>query len=374
MLRSFRAWALCIAALCAFAPHAAASGSPTATVLITHPRASVLRHYVALVRHHLVTVPNVQFVGVYHASETEDYHDALAYLAHEHITWITLHPLHCPLSEDDVFRNNGCRDEFQRLFEGSQGIIFNGGPDIPPSLYGKPTLLGAQVDAPKRSTFEVSFLVNLLGSPKAPDVVPLLNQRPTYPVLGICMGMQSLNVADGGTLIQDIPSELYGIHTVEAGLQSDPTTWHRTFIHDDPALAGMAPGVFHPIRVSSNAPAPLHTRPDFFPQVLSIHHQAVATVGPDYVVYATSVDGKVIEAMGHKRYANVLGVQYHPERAPLWDPEAVESTNPYDVSPNGPNIAFSTMAHDPASRSYMAAIWSWLSAAIQRTPAAASHT
>lgn len=373
MFGRLRAWAFCVAALCTLAAPGAAHAGPSTTLIITHPRASVLRHYVALVKQHLLTVNNLQIVGVYHASETEDYRDAAAYLAHEHIKWITLHAVHCALSDADVFRNNTCRSEFQHLFETSQGMIFNGGPDIPPALYGQPTLLSAQVESPQRSTFEVSFLVNLLGSPKAPDVVPLLNQRSSYPILGICMGMQSLNVADGGTLVQDIPSALYGIHTVEEGLRSDPSTWHRSYINHDPALVGMAPGVFHPIRVSANAPPPLHSdHPDFFPQVLSIHHQAVGTVGVDYTVWATSVDGKVVEAIGNRHYTNVIGVQYHPERAPLWDPAAVESHDPYEVSTNGPNIAYSTLAHDPASRAFMAGVWTWLSNVVQH--ATAAHT
>ena len=368
-----RAWALRLAVLSTFATSLSAAASPPVTLLITHPRASVLRHYVTLVRQHVMNVPNLQVVGIYHEAETEDYQNARNYLTKEHITWISLHPVHCPLTDDDVFRNNGCRDEFEQLFEHSQGIVFNGGADIPPALYLEPTRLLSRVDTPKRSNFEISLLVNLLGSPRAPGITPLLKQRPNYPVLGICMGMQSLNVADGGSLVQDIPSEIYGISTMEEGLKTDPSTWHESFIATDPALYGMAPAVFHPIRVSVNAPKALYAPRDSYPQVLSIHHQAVKRLGVDYVVYATSVDGKIVEAIGNKKFSNVLGVQFHPERATLWDAEALESTNPYAVSTNGPNMAYSTLEHDPASRSFMAGIWAWLSSAVQHVSSAA-HT
>ncbi|HET6344502.1 MAG TPA: hypothetical protein VFH51_06195, partial [Myxococcota bacterium] len=105
----------------------AAAPQPT-TLLITHPRASVLKHYVTMVRQHVLDVPNLRIVGIYHESETEDYRDAAAYLQAESIDWIRIEPVHCALDANDVFRDNACRPTFQKLIKESHGIVFNGGP------------------------------------------------------------------------------------------------------------------------------------------------------------------------------------------------------------------------------------------------------
>ncbi|MEA3461924.1 MAG: gamma-glutamyl-gamma-aminobutyrate hydrolase family protein, partial [Bacteroidota bacterium] len=56
------------------------------------------------------------------------------------------------------------------------------------------------------------------------------------------------------------------------------------------------------------------------PLVLSSHHQAIEKLGSGWKVAATSMDGKIIEAIQHDRYPHVLGVQFHPEKPGLFDP------------------------------------------------------
>ena len=60
----------------------------------------------------------------------------------------------------------------------------------------------------------------------------------------------------------------------------------------------------------------------FNPLVASSHHQAVKNLGKDMLVAATSMDGKVIETLLHKKYPNVIGTQFHPEFYTLHDPDS----------------------------------------------------
>jgi putative glutamine amidotransferase len=350
----------------------AAAAQPT-TLLITHPRASVLRNYVMLVRQHVLAVDHLKIVGVYHEAETEDYRDALHYLAAEHIDWITLHQVKCPLAADDVYKNNACRPAFDKLIADSAAIIFNGGPDIPPSLYGESTLLTTVVETPRRHIFEVALSVALMGSSRAPDVHPILAKRPDYPVLGICVGMQTLNVAAGGTLIQDIPTQLYGEHSVEEALHASPATWHRNHSHELNPDKGVSLGVMHPVHLTASAPAFLRSLirndgPE--PQVLSIHHQAVDALGAGFIVYGTSDDGKIVELMGRHDFPNVLGLQFHPERSALWD-----KTEEQLICPKAPtyNFAYGTLEKDPTSRAFNEAVWQWLAQHMVHTAGNAAH-
>ena len=347
------------------AAQAAAPANAT-TILLTHPRESVLRSYVTLVRQHVLNLPNLHLVGIYHISETENYEDAREFLKREHIDWITLQPVKCPLKNADVFTNTTCRDEFRALVEGSQGIIFNGGPDIPPTLYGRPTLLTTVIETPHRHVFEISFLANLLGTPRNRGMPPLLAQHPNYPVFSICVGMQSMNVAAGGTLVQDIPSELYGVHTVEEAENANPNAWHRNHFNELDPEPGVNAGVFHPVRVTDNAPASVRRlAPHTNPQVLSIHHQAIDRLSEDFVVTATSLDGRVIEGIRHKIFAHVLGWQFHPEKSALYD--AAEIAHHQD-SDTERNFAYDAMSQNPESRAFNVGLWQMFSEFVQGYP------
>lgn len=362
-----------LAAAVMLAPLAVQAAGQPNVLLITHPRASVLRNYVMLVRQHVLSVENLQIIGIYHTSETEDYKDALDYIAAEHLDWIKLHEVKCKLAATDVFAPNACRDSFDKLIKHSSGIIFNGGPDIPPSLYGESQLLTTVVETPRRHIFEVALSVALLGSSRAPAVHPILASRPDYPVLGICVGMQTLNVGAGGTLIQDIPTQLYGERSVEEALGASPATWHRNHSHELSPDKGVSLGVMHPVHLTADAPSFLRlpakaSRTE--PQVLSIHHQAVDTVGAGFVVWGTSDDGKIVEVIGRHDFPNVLGIQFHPERSALWD-----KTEEQLISPKSGayNFAYGTLEHDPTSRAFNEAVWQWLARKVVHASESASH-
>lgn len=321
---------------------------------------NVLRNYVTLVRQNVLKVPNLRIVGVYHELETEDYAAAHAYLVAEKIDWITLYPIHCTVTADTVYSANDCREAIEPFLQDAQAMIFNGGDDIPPYLYGQATLLTTQVEAPQRHAFETTVLVHMMGSTRAPEVVPLMAKHADFTVLGICVGMQTLNVAAGGTLIQDIPSQLYHQQSVETALGASPATWHRNHAHERGTAPNIALGVMHPIHLAPGAP------PFMFgagkqalgePLVLSIHHQAVDKLGAGYVVYATSDDGKVIEAIGRHDFPNVLGLQFHPERSAMWKASEVQQLSTVSTQHN---FVWDALAHDPYSKALNEGVWAWL--------------
>jgi len=95
------------------------------------------------------------------------------------------------------------------------------------------------------------------------------------------------------------------------------------------------------------------------PQVLSAHHQAVEALGAGLRVVARSMDGKVIEAVEHERFAHVLGVQFHPDYLALWDAEAPFAERRGDAVKN---IAEKRMREDPTSDTFTRRIWELFSA------------
>jgi putative glutamine amidotransferase len=123
----------------------------------------------------------------------------------------------------------------------------------------------------------------------------------------------------------------------------------------------------HVIRLTPKAPAFFHGAigsDTVEPQVLSIHHQAVDTLAPGYTVFATSDDGKIIEAMGRLDFPNVIGVQFHPEFAALWDAKETFQQRPGPTTEH--NFAHSALGRDPRSRVFNLAVWLWLGHAMHQ--------
>jgi putative glutamine amidotransferase len=160
------------------------------------------------------------------------------------------------------------------------GLLLTGGADIDPALYDAEPHPSTEADA-ARDAFEIP----LTREAMARDV----------PLFAICRGVQVLNVAAGGTLIQDLPSEAPSeiAHSVEHPKDA------RT--HDVRVTAGSrlasAMGAGAPIDVCA---------------VNSRHHQAVARIAPSFVASAVSGDG-IVEAIERPEASFCLGVQWHPE-------------------------------------------------------------
>ncbi len=240
---------------------------------------------------------------------------------------------------------------FRRVFEESDGLLLPGGDDIQPSLYGGEQHLSTEVVHPWRHRVEISLLVHLFLGGKHRR--PWMQERPDYPVLGVCLGCQTLNVALGGTLCQDIPSSIYGCTTVQQVLDLDPDARHKNYAARlYPGVSGLEAGTLHRIRLEEGWPEgmrfPLHASP----LVLSIHHQCVDELAPGLRPVAHSVDGRIIEAFRHEEYSYVLGLQFHPEKRRLWSPNYGLKYTPADTR----NVA-STFLSDRLSVAFNEAVW-----------------
>lgn len=164
------------------------------------------------------------------------------------------------------------------LLDGVAGVVLSGGADLDPALFGgtpHPEL--GSVD-PQRDAFELALYAAA--------------RERGLPILGICRGIQTIAVAEGGTLHQHLPALAGANQHDQKSLDGHP--FHRIRIEPDSALADAFGG--EEARVNS------------------YHHQAVDRVPPTLATVATSEDG-VVEAVEGRSGAFLLGVQWHPEMA-----------------------------------------------------------
>jgi len=170
------------------------------------------------------------------------------------------------------------REIMRRYLDAIDGLIVTGsGIDIPAEMYGHDRHPKAGRLVPPKSFFEVDLL-------KAAG-------KAGVPFLGICNGMQAMNVAYGGTLFQDLPSEKGVEHAIDEPTKPchDVTIEPGTKLH---ALVGK-----------------------MICDVNSSHHQAVRDVGAGLTVSARAGDGTV-EGIEDTSQPFALGVQWHPELIP----------------------------------------------------------
>jgi putative glutamine amidotransferase len=167
---------------------------------------------------------------------------------------------------------------------GVDGLMLTGGNDVAPSRYGEAPHATVDEAEPGRDEFEIA----LIGAARGRNL----------PILAICRGVQVLNVACGGTLVQDIPSQIAGALT-----HSLPSPQHQPF-----ALA-------HEVWVDKDSLLAKLMRERLVDEALEVnsrHHQAVKDVAGGFVASATAPDG-VIEAIEDPKARFCLGVQWHPE-------------------------------------------------------------
>jgi len=285
-------------------------------ILLIDPSPADLEGMIKKIQQRIITVDRPVLVAVYH-EETERNRQGIARMLEsiERPPLVEVEAVAGALTADNLFQKNACSDAFYRLFKNSEAAIFFGGDDIPPVAYGRKTSLLTDISTPMRHYFELSFLFHLLGGGQNSDFKPFMEEKPEFVVYGFCLGMQTINAAAGGSLYQDIPSEVYGLRYVEEVLAQESAARHRNYHRQLAPRADLFWCHLHPIRFIADGwfIQKMKRAAQEQPLVCSSHHQAVHELGKDLVVAAASLDGRVVEAIAHARYPNVLGVQFHPE-------------------------------------------------------------
>jgi putative glutamine amidotransferase len=159
------------------------------------------------------------------------------------------------------------------------GLVVSGGAfDVPPELYGETPRAGMGATKPERTSFELAVLKGALAR--------------KLPTLGVCGGMQLINVAYGGSLVQDIKLEL-----PEAGSHQQN--------HD-------RAHPLHPVEIREGSLLAECVGKGQL-MVNSTHHQAIKAIGTGLAASAVAPDG-IVEGLEAKDAPFVLGVQWHPEQ------------------------------------------------------------
>jgi len=183
-------------------------------------------------------------------------------------------PVILPPIDDDALR----AEYVQKL----DGLVLTGGADVPPSAYGEKPHPATRVMPEARWRCESKLIDAWLKTGK--------------PVLGICLGLQMTNVVRGGSLVQDLPSEVGGkvVHgNPSPKKDNDNPITHRVTLAPDSRLRE----IFGEETIT----------------VVSSHHQAAKRVGRGLRVAARS-DDEVIEALELSEHPWAVFVQWHPER------------------------------------------------------------
>jgi putative glutamine amidotransferase len=173
-------------------------------------------------------------------------------------------------------------DPLPAALEGCDGLMLTGGPDVDPREYGEPDRHPTVDIDPVRDRYELA----------------LARQALTHdmPVLAICRGAQVLNVAWGGTLVQDVPSALSG------ALDHQHREPKDALVHDVTIEPRTALWSFLSPRLSARHTIAVNSR----------HHQSIRTLAPGFVVSAVAPDG-VVEAIEKPDAPFCVAVQWHPE-------------------------------------------------------------
>jgi len=288
-------------------------------VLLTHPTVNNIETINYLLTNRILKLPEVEFVGVYSLAEGYDYNKSVALIKKPEMNRFHLQKLDGVMSLTQIYAQNEWTKTFESLFDNSVGIFFFGGPDIQPEIYKQKNLYSVVTD-PNRHLFELSFLFHLLGGYQNEEFVPFLKEKPEYFVTGFCLGLQSINVATGGTLTQDIPAQTYEKMNAEETLKLKKDQLHRNYWQETTKDSLLMTDNFHRIEYTANPffPERVKAAKNLKPLVLSAHHQSIDDLGKNIIVTATSLDEKVIEGIQHRLYENVFAVQFHPEALVLF--------------------------------------------------------
>jgi len=205
-------------------------------------------------------------IGIAACRKLEDYRQSIMHVGGD------VHILDVPMKPAEVA-------------EQIDGLLLTGGGDLAPARYGEaphPTVV--DVD-PIRDEFEMGLIAEA--------------RKRKLPIFAICRGVQLLNVAYGGTLVQDIPTQIKGAleHRLPVPPHQSYALAHEVWLDEDTLLARLMRE-----RLSDADACEVNSR----------HHQAIKQVASGLAVSATAPDG-VIEAVEDASARFCVGVQWHPE-------------------------------------------------------------
>ena len=178
-------------------------------------------------------------------------------------------------------------EDIPALCERLDGLIVTGGGDINPTLYGEEPHLRLGAVYPGSDLYEKELILNFLKLDK--------------PFIGMCRGLQMLNISLGGTNYQDLESQFEGTLYQHKQMALRTHRTHSVTLEDDSQLLSiMGEKSFH---------------------VNSFHHQGVKDVSKELKVAARAADG-LVEALESEKYQFVMGIQWHPEEFAVEGDEA----------------------------------------------------
>lgn len=185
-------------------------------------------------------------------------------------------PVMVPSPAGETARGEVHFDDYAQWLD---GLVLHGGADVWPGSYGETPLREHWNGDRIRDEYEIALIKAFVGAGK--------------PVFGVCRGLQLINVAFGGTLLQDI------------GTQQPEALVHRD--------ADLYDHNFHQLEVVKKTRLETLLANATSYKINSVHHQAIKDLAPNFVVEARCPEDGMIEAIRHRGPAYVAAVQWHPE-------------------------------------------------------------
>jgi putative glutamine amidotransferase len=195
-------------------------------------------------------------------------------------------------SPDGATRRPGSKATVEAYAAELDALVLMGGSDVCPESYGEPPLRPEWSGDRIRDDYEIALLRAFMDESK--------------PVLGVCRGLQVINVAMGGTLYQDIATQVpHALNHRDWTIYAQ--NCHAVSLVPGTPLAALYPGLS-------------------LTKTNSIHHQAVKALGRELVVEAWSEPDRIVEALRWTGPGFVFGVQWHPEFHAPDDPSFIDDT------------------------------------------------
>lgn len=170
-------------------------------------------------------------------------------------------------------------DDLERLIQFSDGFLYTGGPDIHPKYFGEEIIPECGIIMPHRDKLELELFSVIYETKK--------------PIFGICRGIQSMNIALGGSIYQDIGAMLNSnIRVAHSQKSHHSVETHSVLIEKGTLLYD----ILKKDKIEVN----------------SFHHQSIKALGQGVRINAKGYD-EVIEAIDIEQHPFFLGVQWHPE-------------------------------------------------------------